>query len=47
MCPLPTRLDQPGYAVVQQGSTREKKNDEDDKYPYCNEMIGPPPVKVL
>ena len=27
--------------------THEKKSNEDDKDPYCNDMVGPPPVKIL
>ena len=28
-------------------STHEKKSNEDYKHPYCDGIIGPPPVKVL
>ena len=28
-------------------NTDEKKSGEDDERPHCEDMIGPPPVKVL
>jgi len=28
-------------------STHEKKSNEDEEHPHGNNMVGPPPVKVL